>query len=237
MPSRPGVLNSWRRSPALHVHADRVELPYVRDPDTDTPLTQAAAPVLHRIAERSLVAGGKCRPDLGRRPGTRPDRRLIRRSSGCSTTCGLARGYSYAEEFAGTNGIGTTLETGQADVHPRQRALRRHPRATRLCRLAHPRTRSPGDLLGVIDLTCWASQADPLLFVLAKSAGSQIEDRLSAMKNETETALLDAYLKQSRRYPAGVLADRWRRRPDESLPPSDAGRRRPDRPCWITPRG
>ena len=24
----------------------------------------------------------------------------------------LARGYSYAEEFAGTNGIGTTLETG-----------------------------------------------------------------------------------------------------------------------------
>ena len=25
----------------------------------------------------------------------------------------LARGYSYAEEFAGTNGIGTALETGQ----------------------------------------------------------------------------------------------------------------------------
>ena len=57
-------------------------------------------------------------------------------------------------------------------------------------------------MLGVIDLTCWASQADPLLFVLAKSAGSQIEDRIRAMNNETETALLDAYLKQSRRYPA-----------------------------------
>ena len=26
----------------------------------------------------------------------------------------LARGYSYAEQFAGTNGIGTTLETGAA---------------------------------------------------------------------------------------------------------------------------
>ncbi|HVQ49053.1 MAG TPA: helix-turn-helix domain-containing protein, partial [Mycobacterium sp.] len=35
---------------------------------------------------------------------------------------------------------------------------------------------------------------------------SQIEDRIRAMNNETETALLDAYLKQSRRYPAGVLA-------------------------------
>jgi len=61
-------------------------------------------------------------------------------------------------------------------------------------------------ILGVIDLTCWARRADPLLFVLAKSAGSQIEDRIRAMNNETETALLDAYLKQSRRYPAGVLA-------------------------------
>ncbi len=61
-------------------------------------------------------------------------------------------------------------------------------------------------IVGVIDLTCWANQADPLLFVLAKSAGSQIEDRMNAVKNETETALLEAYLKQSRRYPAGVLA-------------------------------
>ena len=47
----PGVLNSWRRSRDLHVHPDRVELPYLRDPDTDTPLTHAAAPVLRRIAE------------------------------------------------------------------------------------------------------------------------------------------------------------------------------------------
>ena len=61
-------------------------------------------------------------------------------------------------------------------------------------------------MLGVVDLTCWASQCDPLLFVLAKSAGNQIEDRLTALNNENETALLDAYLKQSRRYPAGVLA-------------------------------
>ena len=42
--------------------------------------------------------------------------------------------------------------------------------------------------------------------MLAKSAGSQIEDRLSTLKNESETALLDAYLAQSRRYPGGVLA-------------------------------
>ena len=47
----PSVLSSWRRSRDLQVHPDRVELPYLRDPDTDTPLTHAAAPVLRRIAE------------------------------------------------------------------------------------------------------------------------------------------------------------------------------------------
>ena len=46
----PGVLNSWRRSQALHVHPDRVDLPYVREPDPETPLVLAAAPVLRRIA-------------------------------------------------------------------------------------------------------------------------------------------------------------------------------------------
>src|SRR5262245_43864389 len=46
----PGVLKSWRRSRDLHVHPDRVDLPYVRDPDIDTPLVHAAIPVLQRIA-------------------------------------------------------------------------------------------------------------------------------------------------------------------------------------------
>ena len=117
----------------------------------------------------------------------------------------LARGYSYAEEFAGTNGIGTALETGQpAFIQGSEHYVGTLGRlACAGSPIREPVTRR---ILGVIDLTCWARQADPLLFVLAKSAGSQIEDRIRAMNNETETALLDAYLKQSRRYPAGVLA-------------------------------
>ena len=51
----PGVLNSWRRSRALHVHPDRIELPYVRDPDPETPLILAAARVLRRIASDLAV--------------------------------------------------------------------------------------------------------------------------------------------------------------------------------------
>jgi transcriptional regulator of acetoin/glycerol metabolism len=198
------VLNSWRRSRDLHVHPDRVELPYLRDPDTDTPLTHAAAPVLRRIADDlsaqavSVVLTSADGLVLDRIAADTQFERML-------DDVRLARGYSYAEEFAGTNGIGTALETGrpafiQGSEHYvgtlGQLACAGSP-------IREPVTRR---ILGVIDLTCWAHQADPLLFVLAKSAGSQIEDRLRTMNNETETALLDAYLKQSRRYPGGVLA-------------------------------
>lgn len=200
----PSVLSSWRRSRDLQVHPDRVELPYLRDPDTDTPLTHAAAPVLRRIAEDlsaqavSVVLTSADGLVLHRIAADAQIERML-------DDVRLARGYSYAEEFAGTNGIGTTLETGQPAFI---RGSEHYVGTLSQLACAGSPIREPVTkrILGVIDLTCWASQADPLLFVLAKSAGSQIEDRIRAMNNETETALLDAYLQQSRRYPAGVLA-------------------------------
>lgn len=198
------VLNSWQRSRELHVHPDRVELPYVRDPDTDTPLMHAAAPVLRRMAEDlsdqsvSVVLTSADGLVLDRVAADTEFERVL-------DDVRLARGYSYAEEFAGTNGIGTALETGRpAFIRGSEHYVGTlGGLACAGSPIREPVTRR---ILGVIDLTCRARQADPLLFVLAKSAGSQIEDRLRTMNNETETALLDAYLKQSRRYPGGVLA-------------------------------
>src|SRR4029079_3946533 len=43
------VLDSWRRSQAMRVHPDRLDLHYVRQPDTDSRLAQAAEPVLQEI--------------------------------------------------------------------------------------------------------------------------------------------------------------------------------------------
>jgi len=107
----PGVLSSWRRSQALHVHPDRVDLPYVRDPDTDTPLAQAAAPVLRRMAND--LASQAVSVILTSADGLVLERITADpRILDALDDVRLARGYSYAEEFAGTNGIGTTLETG-----------------------------------------------------------------------------------------------------------------------------
>jgi transcriptional regulator of acetoin/glycerol metabolism len=198
------VLNSWQRSRDLHVHPDRVELSYLRDPDTDTPLTHAAAPVLRRIADD--LSAQAVSVVLTSADGLVLDRIAAdNQIEGMLDDVRLARGYSYAEEFAGTNGIGTALETGRpAFIQGSEHYVSTLGQLA--CAGAPIREPITRRILGVIDLTCWARQADPLLFVLAKSAGSQIEDRLRTINNETETALLDAYLKQSRRYPGGVLA-------------------------------
>jgi transcriptional regulator of acetoin/glycerol metabolism len=61
---QPSVLDSWRRSQVLHVHPDRVELPYVREPNSGSRLVRAAAPVLQRVtddlAAQAVSVGDGC---------------------------------------------------------------------------------------------------------------------------------------------------------------------------------
>jgi signal transduction histidine kinase len=186
------------------VHPDRFDLPFITEPNSDSPLMAAAAPVLDRIATDltaqavSVILTSADGVVLQR---LAPDAIMIN----ALDTVQLAPGYSYAEEFVGTNGIGTALQSGQ----PTFIRGEEHYVGT-LGRLAcagspihDPVT---GQIIGVVDLTCWAGQSDPLLFALAKGAGSQIEDRMSALAHENETALLEAYREQARRFPLGVLA-------------------------------
>jgi signal transduction histidine kinase len=201
---RPDVLDSWRRSRALGVRPDGFDLPFVEEPDTDSPLASAASPVLHQLADDltaetvSVILTAADGVVLQR---VAPDVTI----TNALDAVRLAPGFSYAEEFVGTNGIGTALETGRATF------IRggEHYAGTlgRLaCAGAPIRDPLTQKVLGVVDLTCWVGQSDPLLFALAKSAASQIEDRMTALAHESETAILAAYLEQARRFPLGVLA-------------------------------
>jgi signal transduction histidine kinase len=201
---RPAVLDSWRRSRALGVQPDRFDLPFVREPNADSPLTTAAAPVLDRITDD--LSAQQVSVILSSADGL-----VIQRVASDSTimnaldTVRLAPGYSYAEEFVGTNGIGTALETGRPTfIRGDEHYVGTLGRLA--CAGAPIRDPITGRIIGVVDLTCWAGQSDPLLFALAKSAGSQIEDRMTALAHESETALLAAYLEQARQFPLGVLA-------------------------------
>ncbi|GFG73332.1 sigma-54-dependent Fis family transcriptional regulator [Mycobacterium botniense] len=200
----PEVVSSWRRSRALRVHPDRVDLPYIRDPDTGSRLVHAATPVLRSLAED--LAPQDVSVILTYHDGLVVERlaaetKLVHTLDDVQ----LAPGYSYAEEFTGTNGIGTTLATGEPAFI---RGSEHYVGALGRLACAGSPIRDPisGKVVGVVDLTCWATQSDPLLFALAKRAGHQIEDRISALASANEIALLEAYRRQSRRYPGGVLA-------------------------------
>lgn len=198
------VRDSWQRSRELRIHPDRVDLPFMREPDLDSPLVTAASPIIHRLGDD--LATQAVSVILTSADGLVLDRVAV--DSGMMRALDsvqLACGYSYAEKFVGTNGIGTTVETGQPTfIRGSEHYLGTLGRLA--CAGAPIRDPLSARVVGVLDLTCWAQQSDPLLVALVKAAGAQIEDRLRAQATESEAALLDTYLRQCRRYPTGVLA-------------------------------
>ncbi|WP_396929226.1 sigma-54-dependent Fis family transcriptional regulator [Mycolicibacterium sp.] len=201
---QPSILDSWHRSQVLHVHPDRVELPYVREPNRGSRLARAAAPVLQRVTED--LAAHAVGVVLTSTDGVVLDRSAAEVSIlNALDTISLAPGYSLAEEVAGTNGIGTTLETGRAAfIRGGEHYVGMF--AGFACAGAPIRDPITRRTIGALNLSCLVGESDPLLFALAASASRHIEDRMRAVSHEGETALLEDYLHEARRSSGGVLA-------------------------------
>ena len=200
----PSVLESWRRSQASRLDPDRVELPYVREPDRDSRLVRAAAPVLQRVADD--LAAHTVGVLLTSTDGVVVERTAPEVSVlNAFDTTSIAPGYSLAEDAAGTNGIGTALETGRpAFIRGGEHYIAMwFGFACAGSPIRDPITRR---IIGVVNLSCLSVKSDPLLLALATSAAHQIEDRMRVVAHEGETALLEAYLRQARRSSSGVLA-------------------------------
>ncbi|RBY78424.1 Fis family transcriptional regulator [Blastococcus sp. TF02-09] len=201
---RPPILASWRRSRSLKVAADRIELPYERDPDLDTPLSRSADQILHRLHEQmsgqpiSIVLTDPTGLVLSRRTG---DSGLERHLDGVL----LAPGFNYAEQFVGTNGIGTALEAGSAT-----QVFGHEHYAENLedlaCAGAPIHDPISGRLVGLVDLTCWRRDAETLLLTLAKNTADQIQHALLVHSEMREFAVLQAYRQTCRRTSGIVFA-------------------------------
>jgi sigma-54 dependent transcriptional regulator, acetoin dehydrogenase operon transcriptional activator AcoR len=199
---RDAILASWWRSRRWNVAADRVDLSYLRDPDLDTPLTRSALPVLRHLREHlegqavSIILTDPTglvltRLDAGRDLDAHLDR------------VNLAPGFSYAEEFVGTNGIGTALEGGRP-MHVfghEHYAEHLEDLACAGVPIHHPIS---GKTVGAVDLTCWRKDADPLLLALAKTTAGQIQQAMLADSGIRELELLQEYLRTCRRT-AGIV--------------------------------
>src|SRR4249920_2714427 len=199
---RDTILASWRRCREWHVAADRIDLSYVRDPDLDTPLARTALPVLQNLRESlagelvSVILTDAHGVALSRLTADHDLERHLDRVQ-------LAPGFSYAEEFAGTNGIGTALESGQAAHVFGHEHYAQH--LEDLACAAEP-VRHPisGKIIGAVDLTCWHKDASTLLIALAQSTVGQITQALFNDSGAGEAQLLQKYLRACR-HTGGII--------------------------------
>ena len=117
----------------------------------------------------------------------------------------MVPGFSYDEEYVGTNGIGTALEGGQP-MHVfghEHYAENLEDLACAGVPIQHPIT---GKTVGAVDLTCWRNDAGPLLMTLAKTTAVQIRQALLTDAATQEIDLLQEYLRVCRRTPGIVFA-------------------------------
>src|SRR4051794_3244614 len=201
---REPILASWTRSRLFHVRPDHLDLPYEPGVADDTLLARAAEPVLLQIAD--LFATEPVSVILCDSEGV-----VVSRRTGDSglehhlNRVWLAPGFSYAERFVGTNGIGTALEArGPAQVFGHEHYVERLEELA--CAGAPIRHPVSGKVLGVVDLTCWQRDAGPLLVATASTLTRRIEETLLERAGERELAVLNDYLAACRRNRGPVLA-------------------------------
>jgi transcriptional regulator of acetoin/glycerol metabolism len=201
---RKPILASWWRSRQSHVAADRIDLSYLQDPDLESTLARSAHPVLRKLHQEldgqpiSIILTDADGLVLARLTG---DRDLERALDGIK----LAPGFSYAEERVGTNGIGTALESGgPAHVFGHEHYAESLDRFG--CAGVPIHDPVSGKRVGVIDLTCWRKDADPLMISLVKSTADQITQALVAAGSRREHQLLQEYVRACRRSGGIVLA-------------------------------
>jgi sigma-54 dependent transcriptional regulator, acetoin dehydrogenase operon transcriptional activator AcoR len=201
---RDTILASWWRSRRWNVEADKLQIQDRHDTDLDGPLTRSALPVLRTLVGH--LEGQPISVILTDAQGTvltrlSADSQLDRHLDSVM----LAPGYSYAEKYVGTNGIGTALEGGRP-MHVfghEHYAENLEDLACAAVPIQHPIS---GKTVGAVDLTCWRKDAGQLLIALAKTTSDQIRQALLMDGGEREYQLLQAYLRACRRSTGIVLA-------------------------------
>ena len=201
---RDEILTSWMRSRSWKVAPDGLSLPYVKDPNLETLLAQTAAPILTRLRDElgdeavSIILTDAAGVVLQRLTGDPALERYLDKVQ-------LAPGFSYSEQFAGTNGIGSALESREpfcvfGHEHYAEKLETLACAGVPIC---HPTT---GKVLGLLDLTCWSREAGPLLAALARATAEKIEKALQQQTGLRELALLREYLRTCQRTSGPVLA-------------------------------
>lgn len=205
LPGIPGhVVASWRRSLAHGVDPAVVGCDFHPDLDLDSRLVRCARPVIEHLAEQAAdVPVCVVLTDERARLLVRLDTAAaIGRAADVNN---FAEGFSYDEGAAGTNGVGTVLESG-GPVHvvgAEHFVERLHDYA---CAGAPVRDPVSGRIAGVLDVSCRVEHSSPILHSLVRAAAADIQDALVRDRDPGWQALLDLYTRVEARTRHAVLA-------------------------------
>src|SRR5271170_5775879 len=201
---RKPILASWWRSRQWQVAADHIDLSYLHEPDLETRLVRSAEPVLRRLREQldgqpiSIILTDANGMVLDRLTADHDLERAL-------DSVMLAPGFSYAEDRVGTNGIGTALEAGgPAHVFGHEHYAEHLEQFG--CAGVPIHDPVSGKTVGVIDLTCWRKDSDPLMISLVKATADQITQALVTASSSRDIGLLQEYVRACRRTGGIVLA-------------------------------
>lgn len=201
---RPPILASWNRSRQWDIDACHLELPHESETYRESLLLRVANPILEEVSDQlssepmSVILCDDDGVVLQRRTGDSTlDRHLDR--------IWLAPGFSYAERYVGTNGIGTALEgRGPAQVFGHEHFVENlEDLACAGEPIRHPVS---GKVLGVLDLTCWRRDATAMMMAVASSIARRVEETMLRQSGRRELALLHDYLTACHRNRGAVLA-------------------------------
>lgn len=198
------IAASWRRSASRGVRPGEVRSTYYDDLDLGSRLMHSARPVLERLAGQLddipmcvALTDNQARL-LARRDTSSWVGRLLDRVS-------FAQGFDFAEGQVGTNGVGTVLEFGESMyvVGAEHFVENLHAFA---CAGAPIRDPFTGRIEGVLDISCLADHATPIMHSLVRSSAAEIERNLLMDRNLAQQALFDAYTRVDARSRDAVLA-------------------------------
>lgn len=193
---RHEILTSWRRSQLSGVDPEKVDLPWM-EPTVDTRFAQAAIPVLTRLADL-LVGTNTCLAitDPGGQVLWRwvSDRSLRRDLDKMA----IIEGFCFGEENAGTNGLGTSLESQHVTtVHGSEHFKEPFHRFTCVAApVSHPLTHRA---VGAVNITCRAEEANDRLQPALLALVREVQEALLHAASTRERALFDAFLTYAQR--------------------------------------
>ncbi|MFG2988139.1 SpoIIE family protein phosphatase [Streptomyces sp. NPDC048257] len=189
---RSPILSSWQRSRLLGLSPDQSELPFQEDLEPDGPLLRAAGPVLDRL--QAIFAGSRTNISLADGHGMVLARRFGEKSMlRHLPPIQIFPGFVFAEQFAGTNGIGLTLaERRLCQVYGAEHFAERSQSSA--CTAIPLRDQLSGHIQGVLCLGYPYTDADPALIAVVRKAAEAIERRLMDQSSARERDLLQAYL-------------------------------------------